>query len=252
MRFLNVQESWNLLHEMVFGEEHCLPKLKKRGKTISMECMEIPLLLVARNIGSVIAGRYFGILASISFIYNQLPYHFRACFLDMGVLPEDYEIRRSKLTKLWVANRFIKLDRSRSLEEVAEENLKYLVDRNLILVREWNYSGEIKTCSIHDSLREFCPMKAKEEKFNSDVEYLPEFHDNLLQVSILTDLKNKIPKFALTHDRDLHVCAVIFFIHNNPNDVHFIINFRLLRVLDALTIRFQKFPVEIVELVIRP
>ncbi|KAL2492424.1 putative disease resistance protein RDL5 [Abeliophyllum distichum] len=187
---------------------------------------------------------------SVSFIYSQLPHHLRACFLYMGVLPEDYEIRRSKLTKLWVANRFIKPDRSKSLEEVAEEYLKDLVDRNLILVSEWSYSGEIKTCSIHDILRGFCLMKAKEEKFNSDVEYLPEFHDNLRQVSILTDLKNEIPTSALTRGRVLRVRAVTFFIHNSPNDVHFFItNFRLLRVLDALTIRFQEFPVEIVELV---
>ncbi|KAL2515576.1 Disease resistance protein RPP13 [Forsythia ovata] len=265
---LNVDESWNLLHEMVFGEERCPPELKKIGKMILMGCRGLPLLVVliggllyksertlhywnyvARNMRSEIAGTDYAILGYISFIYNQLPHHLRACFLYMGILPEDYEIRRSKLIKLWVANRFIKPDRSKSLEEVAEEYLKDLVDRNLILVREWSYSGEIKTCSIHDSLREFCLMKAEEEKFNSDVEYLPEFHDNLRQVSILTDLKNKIPRFALTRDRDLRVRAVTFFIHNSPNDVHFITNFRLLRVLDALSIRFQEFPVEIVELV---
>ncbi|KAL2515474.1 Disease resistance protein (CC-NBS-LRR class) family [Forsythia ovata] len=92
-------------------------------------------------------------------------------------------------------------------------------------------------------------MKAEEEKFNLDVEYLPEVHDNLRQVSILTDLKNQIPRLELTHYRDLRIRSVTFFFRNSPNDVHFITNFWLLRVLDALTIRFEEFPVKIVELV---
>ncbi|KAL2492395.1 Disease resistance protein (CC-NBS-LRR class) family [Abeliophyllum distichum] len=89
----------------------------------------------------------------------------------------------------------------------------------------------------------------EEEKFNSDVEYLPRVHDNLRQVSIHTDLKNQIPRFALGNNRDLLVRSVTFFFRNSPNDVRFITNFRLLRVLDALTISFEEFPVEIVELV---
>ncbi|KAL2515470.1 Disease resistance RPP13-like protein 4 [Forsythia ovata] len=165
----------NLLHEMVFGEEDCPPELKILGNIIARQCRGLPLPLVliggllyksertvdywkhvSRNIGPVITGRNYDIPAYTSFIYNQLPHHLRACLLYMGVLPEDYEIRRSKLTKLWVANRFIKPDRSKSLEEVAEEYLTDLVDRNLILVCQWSYSGEIKTCSIHDILRDFC------------------------------------------------------------------------------------------------
>ncbi|KAL2514996.1 putative disease resistance RPP8-like protein 4 [Forsythia ovata] len=268
LRPISREESWKLLIMMVFGEERCPPQLVKIGITISGKCKGLPLVLVliggllykaertpdywkyvARNIGSAITDRGYNILDLIDFIYNQLPHHLRACFLYMGVLPEDYEIRRSKLNELWVANRFIKPDRSKSLEEVAEECLKDLVDRNLIVARQVSYSLEVDTCSIHDALRDFCLMKSKEEKFNSHVEYLPGVHDNLRQVSILTDLKNQIPTFALAHNRDLRVRSVTFFFRNSPSDIHFITNFRLLRVLDALTVRFEEFPVEIVELV---
>lgn len=85
----------------------------------------------------------------------------------MGILPGAYEMHRSKLTKLWVANGFIKQDRCKSLEEVAEEQLKDLIDRNLIMVLEWNYSGEIKTYYIHDALRNFIQMETRKSK--SDV-----------------------------------------------------------------------------------
>ncbi|KAL2515012.1 Disease resistance protein RPP13 [Forsythia ovata] len=267
MRSLSVEESWKLLQRMVFGEKECPPQLVNIGRAISGKCKGLPLVFVliggllykakkkldywkyvTRNLRSS-RNTDYNILDFIVFIYNQSPHHLRACFLYMGVLLEDYEIRRSKLTKLWVANRFIKPDRSKSLEEVAEEYLKDLVDRNLIVVGQWSYSGEIKTCSIHDSVRYFCLMKSKQEKFNSDVDYLPGVHDNLRQVSILTDLKNQIPKFALGDNRDLRVPSVTFFFRNSLNDIHFITNFWLLRVLDALTIRFEEFPVEIVELV---
>ncbi|KAL2515475.1 Disease resistance RPP8-like protein 3 [Forsythia ovata] len=154
MRSLADEDGWKLLRGRVFGEERCPPQLDDIGKMILHHCKGLPLSVVLiggllyksertvsywhyvlSNIRSEITDRDYGILDSVSFIYSQLPHHLRACILYMGVLPEDYEFRRSKLTKLWVANRFIKPDRSKSLEEVAEEYLKDLVDRNLILVR---------------------------------------------------------------------------------------------------------------------
>ncbi|CAA2969312.1 Hypothetical predicted protein [Olea europaea subsp. europaea] len=67
----------------------------------------------------------------------------------MGVLPEDEEICVSKLIKLWVA----------------EEFLGDLISRNLILISKKSSSRKIKTCSIHDILRDLCIRKAQKEKF---------------------------------------------------------------------------------------
>ncbi|KAL2492375.1 putative disease resistance RPP13-like protein 3 [Abeliophyllum distichum] len=150
MRNLTLDESWNLLHEMVFGAERYPPELKDIGKMILMECRGLPLLLV------LIGGLLYKSERTLHY-WKHVESNIRS-----GVLREDYEIRRSKLTKLWVANRFIKPDRSKSFEEVAEEYLKDLVDRNLILVREWSYRREIKTYGIHDILRDFCLMKVDE------------------------------------------------------------------------------------------
>ncbi|CAA2954110.1 late blight resistance homolog R1A-10 isoform X1 [Olea europaea subsp. europaea] len=266
MRFLSDYESWSLLQHLVFGEERCPPELVKIGRMISRNCGGIPLPLiliggvlykaertqsywiyVEEHTNTGLSIEVLNLLSFVTFSYNQLPHHLRACFLYMGVLPEDYEIRRSKLIKLWVANRFIKPDRSKSLEEVAEDYLNDLVDRNLIMVRGWSYRGEVKTCCIHDILRDFCQTKTK-EKFNSDVKNLPDVHDNLRQVSMLTELKNQIPKFDLANNRDLRVRSVTYYFHNSPHDILFVKSFQLLRILDALTIWFDKFPVEIVEL----
>ncbi|KAL0441045.1 UNVERIFIED_CONTAM: putative late blight resistance proteinR1A-3 [Sesamum radiatum] len=81
----------------------------------------------------------------------------------MRVFPEDHEINVSKLINLWVAQGFIKAVRGKSLKEVAEEYLKDLVDRNLILIRKWTRSGKIKACIIHDLLRDFCLKEFERE-----------------------------------------------------------------------------------------
>ncbi|XP_022861350.1 putative late blight resistance protein homolog R1A-3 [Olea europaea var. sylvestris] len=142
--------------------------------------------------------------------------------------------------------RFIKPDRSKSLEEMAEDYLKDLIDRNLIMVREWSYRGEIKTCSIHGILRLFCQLRTR-DIFCPDFENLPDVHVNLRHLSILREVKNQIPKFNLAFNLDLRIRSVTYF-RNRLYDIHFLKSFRLLRILDALTIWFDEFPIEIVEL----
>ncbi|KAL2515666.1 putative disease resistance RPP13-like protein 3 [Forsythia ovata] len=82
----------------------------------------------------------------------------------MGIFPEDYNIRVSELIKLWIAEGFVKDEKSRSLEDVAEEYFLDLVDRSLILVYDKRSNGKIKTCRIHDLLRDLCVREARKEK----------------------------------------------------------------------------------------
>ncbi|KAL0286689.1 UNVERIFIED_CONTAM: putative late blight resistance proteinR1B-16 [Sesamum angustifolium] len=81
----------------------------------------------------------------------------------MRVFPEDDWISVSKLIKLWICEGFLKPIRGKSLEEVAKEYLKDLIDRNLILIRDWTRSGRIKACGIHDILRELCVRESERE-----------------------------------------------------------------------------------------
>ncbi|CAI9757392.1 unnamed protein product [Fraxinus pennsylvanica] len=110
-----------------------------------------------------------------------------ALILIGGVL---YKAERTRDYWMYVENELEKLGR-----EIATQYMRHDL-RLLNFVREWTYSGEIKTCCIHDVLRDFCQMKTKEEfnpdvvhdnfgrvktmeKFNSDVENLLEVHYNL-------------------------------------------------------------------------
>ncbi|KAL0286666.1 UNVERIFIED_CONTAM: putative late blight resistance proteinR1A-10 [Sesamum angustifolium] len=81
----------------------------------------------------------------------------------MRVFPEDDTIKASKLIKLWISEGFLKPVEGKSLEEVAEEYLKDLTDRNLILISKWTRSGKIKICNIHDIIRELCFRESNKE-----------------------------------------------------------------------------------------
>ncbi|XP_022847217.1 putative late blight resistance protein homolog R1A-3 isoform X2 [Olea europaea var. sylvestris] len=184
MQLLNETDSWNLLCQKVFGEDSCPCELEEAGKEIAENCEGLPLSLVvigghlskanrtkdhweyvAQNVKSVVNSTDANFSDILSLSYDYLPHYLKACFLYMGVFPEDDEIRVSRLIKLWVAEGFLKPVRGKTLEEVAEECLGDLISRNLIMISKKSSRGKIKTCRIHDMLRDLCLKKAQEEEF---------------------------------------------------------------------------------------
>ncbi|KAG9132717.1 hypothetical protein Leryth_024904 [Lithospermum erythrorhizon] len=75
------------------------------------------------------------------------------------------EIESQSLARLWIAEGFIIPKDSKSLEEAAEEYLKDLIDRSLVLTARKRFNGKVKTCRLHDMLLEFCIKQARKEKF---------------------------------------------------------------------------------------
>ena len=51
------------------------------------------------------------------------------------------------------------------MEDVAEDYLEELIDRSLIQVATKRLDGGVKTCCIHDLLRDLCILESAEEKF---------------------------------------------------------------------------------------
>ncbi|KAL0342472.1 UNVERIFIED_CONTAM: putative disease resistance RPP13-like protein 3 [Sesamum calycinum] len=184
--FLDEDKSWNLLCQKTFGQEGCpYPELEEIGKNIAKKCNGLPLAIaviggllansnmrrdywetVARNINS------FSNLEDdehclkiLSLSYNNLPIYLKPCFLYMRVFPEDYDIFALRLIKLWVAEGFLKPTPNKSLEDIAKEYLRDLIDRNLILIHSWTYRGKPKRCGIHDLLRDLCLRESQKEYF---------------------------------------------------------------------------------------
>ncbi|KAI3459048.1 hypothetical protein Pfo_015711 [Paulownia fortunei] len=261
MRFMDEDQSWNLLRQKVFKHQNCPPELEDIGKEIARSCRGLPLAIVviagllstvsktrasweeiARNINSAIATKDGQFAKILSLSYTHLPHHLRPCFLYMGGFREDYEIRVSKLIKLWVAEGFLKPSVPKSCEEAAEEYLEDLVKRSLVLVTKRKTNGKIKICSVHDLVRDLCIRKAKEEKF-----LLLVLDRYVLQESIKNQRRVSIAHSDLTCPENIYGSTIrtIICFQQNEGSLGSLGNFRLLRVLDVVNGDFSLFGYEV-------
>ena len=86
-------------------------------------------------------------------------------FCDMGCFRGRVRITAYELVRFWVAEGFVKPREGLSLEEVADNYLKDLIDGNLVLLYLTRWNGKVKYCSIHDTVRELCMKIGKKDKF---------------------------------------------------------------------------------------
>nr|AAT40519.2 hypothetical protein SDM1_22t00007 [Solanum demissum] len=104
-------------------------------------------------------------MSIIGFSYMNLPHHLKLCFLYFGGFLRGKSIHVSKLTRLWLAQGFVLENKEKGLEDVAQDFLKNLISRNLVMDMEKRFNGKLKTCRVHDLLHKFCSEKAKQENF---------------------------------------------------------------------------------------
>ncbi|MCD7449084.1 hypothetical protein HAX54_049197 [Datura stramonium] len=271
MRFLTADESWKLLREKVLGLDPCCCndyKMERIGMQIAKKCKGLPLavVMVSGILSKVSAtpSRWSAVAESIhsSFVtqesrecvdilalsYNHLPPHLKACFLYMGAFPEDLEIPVWRLIRLWAAEGFIKLESPKTLEWVAQEYLQDLIDRSLILVGKRSYD-RVKTCSIHDVLRNFCLEEAQREKllhvvrrfephFSQGIHRRVHFHSDIFAYSSYRYSNPYLRSFLSSK-----ACSVL-------EDSYFgCMGFKLLRVLDVVSYSFHGFPIQVIKLI---
>lgn len=186
LNFLDYGKSWKLFCHNAFGQLGCpFDELVTIGNEIVRKCMGLPLSLaviggllgkssktpedweiVANDISSALESAgdsQYQNLFSVS--YNYLPACLKPCFLYLGIFQEDHEIRVSRLIKLWIAEGLLKPDKEQNLEDVAKGFVQDLIDRNLILAGSFGSNGKLKTCKVHDLLREICIRVVEKEKF---------------------------------------------------------------------------------------
>ncbi|KAM3743334.1 hypothetical protein ACB098_07G136900 [Castanea mollissima] len=102
--------------------------------------------------------------------YNDLPFHLKPCFLYLGHFPEDFEILTKELIRMWMGEGFISQNQDRggrkdTMDDVGDRYLRELVQRCMVLVGKEGSFGRIKTCRMHDVMRDFCVSKAQDESF---------------------------------------------------------------------------------------
>ncbi|GFP83585.1 putative late blight resistance protein homolog r1b-14 [Phtheirospermum japonicum] len=274
LRFLTDDESWELLCRKTFRKECCPPELDGLGKQIAKKCYGLPLAIVvisglllkkekthdwwkkvADSVSTYVAKDPKQCMDVLALSYNHLPDHLKVCFIYFGVFPEDFEIPVWKLLRLWVAEGFVQENGQECLEDLAEEYLEDLVDRNLVLVAKMKANGQIKTCRIHDMLRDLCVKEGAEQKSLQVIKGRP-FLTSMIQSNYHRRLciHSNVLDFISSKPVGRHVRSFLCFVSEDtsvPRQYTSFVGetFRLVRVLDLRSVNFPRFPNEIVHLI---
>ncbi|XVE72314.1 hypothetical protein DITRI_Ditri11bG0029400 [Diplodiscus trichospermus] len=197
---LNQEKSWELFQRKAFPRKDepgfvVNQAMENLGREMVGSCAGLPLALVVlggllatketynewdmvhRNIKSHLArskdrGRQARLSEVLALSYHELPYQLKPCFLYLSQFPEDFDISTKKLVQQWVAEGIVTLqdeeevdERHETMEEVAQSYLHDLINRSMVQLGSRGSTGTIKTCHLHDLMRDLCMLKAKQENF---------------------------------------------------------------------------------------
>ncbi|TYJ48463.1 hypothetical protein E1A91_A01G064100v1 [Gossypium mustelinum] len=167
------------------------PKLEELGKDMVYSCRGLPLAIIV--LGGILATKssihewqivhknaksYLKkgkgaqqIEHVLALSYDDLPPYLRPCFLYLSQFPKDYQIPTEKLIQLWVAEGIVSSTEDEGngevMEDVAEGFLDELVERCIVQVGERDPTLKVRTCHMHDLMRDICLSIAKQENFLS-------------------------------------------------------------------------------------
>ncbi|KAK1296495.1 Disease resistance protein RPM1 [Acorus calamus] len=253
---LKSEKAWELFCNIAFRgylEPMCPQELWSSAKTFVDKCNGLPLAIV--TLGGLLYSKHSveewcNILKSLNdllnsnssvrerltnilmFSFHDLPHYLKNCFLYCSAFPEDYEIKRERIIRLWVAEGFVEERGETTMEEVAEEYLQKLILKNMLIVTETSVLGGFKACRMHDVVREVAISISKKQNFCMRLETRsPSDKSRRLSIDKVNNTNGTAPLGKMNHLRSLLV-----FTPNITDQIHFNINeissFRLLRVLD--------------------
>lgn len=219
MRFRSKEDSWKLFCRKTFIESidrACPSQLEKIGGEIVEKCDGLPLAIIVlggllsrkrrltewerilNTIHSYFARDPNGVSAILALSFYDLPYYLKFCFLYLGLFPEDYSITARKLYRLWIAEGFIPQHGER-MEDIAEDYLNELIDRNMVQVAKMSANDRVKHCQVHDLMRDLAITKSRVMNFletHGNEDSLP--YANARRLAIYSDhdyfLENSDPR----------------------------------------------------------
>ncbi|VAI80017.1 unnamed protein product [Triticum turgidum subsp. durum] len=187
MSILNAEHSKVLLMKKVFFQG-CSPELERGSTAIVEKCDGLPLALVCMAkfllgenelTGSHCArvchnlGHHMEKEADFTKLqqvlvnnYSSLSgYPLRTSLLYTSVFPNGRPIRRNTLIRRWLAEGYVQCQYKRSDLEVADENFRELIDRNIIRPIDASHNAKVKTCRTHGIMHEFMLHKSMSDNF---------------------------------------------------------------------------------------
>ncbi|PON33474.1 NB-ARC domain, LRR domain containing protein [Parasponia andersonii] len=300
---LTSTESWTLLQCKVFqreyfSEEDFPSQFEAIGKEMVEKCGGLPLAIVVlggilrtkssfdeweklrKHVKSHVISKLqlkqqYRVEDILDLSFQDLSYYLKPCFLYLGSFPEDSEISKRKLIRLWIAEGFVPTVGNEdmegiTMEDIAEQFLGELIDRCMVQVSKKDHTGKgVKTCRLHDIMRDFCISKAKKENFfemmqlqemnmmiprAASIQYPTTAHSRRIAIHANHGLKRRAPCMEQVHP---HLRS--FLCHGLNTDQHMSFlrtkNFTLLRVLELDLLGkdicdAQKLPSEIGSLIL--
>ncbi|KAK8564458.1 hypothetical protein V6N12_036581 [Hibiscus sabdariffa] len=269
LKHLPLKESMSLFCKKAFVGKggQCPPYLESSAAKLVAKCQGLPLAIVA--LGGLMASKnsivewsevynnlnrelsendtYFERLKYISLLsYHDLSYTLKQCFLYCCIFPEDYEIKRNRLIRLWMAEGFVEPLKGTVSEVVAERYLTELICRGLLQVVRRDRSGRPNAFKMHDILREFTVSISKSVKFVTKSDGMEELEDGGIRRWSI-EAKGKEMKgaseTALSRVRSLLVFAVDETSKSSFNRLPS--GFKLMRVLDLEGTPINELPDEL-------
>ncbi|PRQ57189.1 putative P-loop containing nucleoside triphosphate hydrolase [Rosa chinensis] len=251
---LDAMQSWELFEKIAIcgSDKTDLPiyeKKKKLGEKMLIHCSGLPLAIsvlagllsrretvdewnkVLENVVVYImrgtnvlerekTSQECGVSGVLALSYDDLPSHLKLCFLYLAQYPEDHEIQVTRLTQLWIAEGFIPSTSEihgsvEIMEDVSYGCLTELVQRSMVQVGKYGFSGKVKSCRLHDLMRDLCLQKAKEENFLAIVNFSvgPVSYATLIgkvrRLALYLD-ENKY-EFSSENGRDGRIRSLLYF-----------------------------------------
>ncbi|XP_044473726.1 disease resistance protein RPM1-like [Mangifera indica] len=241
-----------LCRETFRGDGRCPPRLEKLSESIVEKFARLPLAIVA--VGGILSTKekteyewkkfldglgsklgsdpFLNIRCTkiLSYSYYDLPIRLKFCLLYFGLFPYNYSISCGRLMRLWIPEGFVQYVDNQTLEEVAEDYLIELIDRNLVQVVDRDISGRIRSCKVHALMYEIILQKSKGLDF---CQVLREEHSSLHSSTTRRISINGSADGVTETIKGSKIRAVLLF-DSLPNGylTTFVRDFKLLKALD--------------------
>ncbi|CAO2152183.1 unnamed protein product [Urochloa humidicola] len=128
-------------------------------------------------------------------------------FIVSGMFPEDYEIRRSELVGLWVAEGFAVDKHGSSAYDIGDRYFNELVNRSMIMPVQMDEYGVATACRVHDMTLDLIISLSAQENFCTipEVQHHKSTSCKIRRISLQGEQKTLPTKENMSHARSLIV-----------------------------------------------
>nr|CAB3462240.1 unnamed protein product [Digitaria exilis] len=184
---LTPESSKVLFYRRIFdSEEKCPRQILQVSNKILKKCGGVPLAIitissllaikdnitewqeVCDSIGSGVENNpdMNDMRKVLSLSYYDLPSHLKTCLLYLSIFPEDYQIRKNKLIRRWIAEDFIQHEKhGDNLFEIGERYFNELINRSMMEPALLDEEGMPQACRVHDIVLDLICSLSREENF---------------------------------------------------------------------------------------